>query len=516
MKIEADLIVYNANIITMDPAKPVASAMAVKSYKILAVGSEAEIADLATDAKRVIDLGGKTVVPGFIDAHTHLTSAGIRSKHVELMGTRSRAGALKKVRAALGNYGPDEWVRGYGWDESLWEEKKYLTAKDLDGVSSEQPIALYRIDGHLLSVNTPGLAKLKFSPDHEGVEKFRGKPTGVLKDMEDVFKQLRVGPAETLEGVEAGNKIANMHGITAAVDNVSAGYLRQIRVAERQGRLSTRMIVNPPSEQMKHLIEIGLDSGMGSPLLRIGGVKSFLDGSIGARTAYLSEDYSDDKGNKGRLLIADRTFRRFIRTAVENGIQTVNHAIGDAALDIVISAFEDLDDNALVREQRHRIEHAEMISEDQIRRAVSLGLILSLQPNFIGEWGLRGGMYYDRLGKERVETMHMFRVALDNGARICFGSDGMPYGPLYGIWCATNPPFPEGEMTVEEALRCYTMESAYSVFMENNIGSLREGKRADLTVLSDNIMEIPNAGIKDVTVDMTIVGGIVEYSALGD
>jgi predicted amidohydrolase YtcJ len=204
-----------------------------------------------------------------------------------------------------------------------------------------------------------------------------------------------------------------------------------------------------------------------------------------------------------------------IKKATKNGIQTVTHAIGDEAIESVISAFESLSESerSRLRGQRHRIEHAEMISESQIRRAVSLGLILSMQPNFVGVWQQKGGLYEQRLGPARVASMNMFRVALDNGARVCFGSDGMPYGPLYGIWSATTHPNPKVRLTVEEALRCYTMESAYSAFMEKTVGSLTEGKRADFAILSNNILTIPPDRIKDLNVEMTIVGGHVEYSA---
>jgi predicted amidohydrolase YtcJ len=182
---------------------------------------------------------------------------------------------------------------------------------------------------------------------------------------------------------------------------------------------------------------------------------------------------------------------------------------------MVIETFESLPDKTKIREQRHRIEHAEMISEWQIRRAVSLGLILSMQPNFVSRWQLSGGLYENRFDDERVRGMNMFRVALDNGARICFGSDGMPYGPLYGIWAAATHPNERVRLTVEEALRCYTLESAYASFMEHTVGSLTVGKRADLAVLSEDILSVSPDRIKDIKVELTIVGGIVEYSALG-
>ncbi|MBN2229110.1 MAG: amidohydrolase [Candidatus Thorarchaeota archaeon] len=513
MKIEADLVVFNGNIITMDPQKPYASALAVKSYKVLAVGEEEEIVELVPAAKRVIDLGGKTVVPGFIDAHTHLTSAGVKESHVKLETTKSVEDVQKALKEVLPNYGDDEWVLGYGWDESDWSEKRYINGKDLDDVSKTRPIMVTRVDGHLASVNSVGLKKLGISLKQTGVEKDRkGKPTGVLKDIDEVWEKVRSGPDKIRDGVIAGNRIANEHGITAVVDNAASGTLKHIREIEMQQRLTTRMIVNIPVSQMSHMINLGMTSAMGSPLVKVGGVKIFTDGSIGAMTAAVSKGYKKNPQNKGMIFFPPKEYESVIKQAVENNIQTATHAIGDEAIEMVISTFERLETKSAIRVQRHRIEHAELINEYQIRRAVGLGLILSMQPNFVGRWQQPGGLYDERLDEETVRGMNMFRVALDNGARLCFGSDGMPYGPLYGIWSATTHHNDRVRLTVEEALRCYTMESAYSVFQEDTLGSLTVGKRADFVVLSDNILEIDPQDINDVDVEMTVVGGIVEYS----
>lgn len=514
MKIESDLVVFNGNIITMDPQKPAATALAVKSYKVLAIGEEDELMDLVPDAKRVIDLGGKTVVPGFIDAHTHLSNAGVKSAHVQLDKVGSVGEAIRFLSDAVPKYPKGEWILGYNWDESEWKKKRFITAKDLDNVSKDHPIMATRVCGHLASVNSLGLKKLGIPLDQVGVQRDRlGKPTGVLKDIEEVWEKVRPSLEKIRDGVLAGNKIANEKGITTAVDNASAGTIRHIREIETNNRLTTRMIVNIPVEQIDHMISLGLTSGMGSPLVRVGGVKIFTDGSIGAKTAYVAKGYNDDLKNKGMLLFPQKDYADIVKKAVEHNIQTVTHAIGDEAIEMVITTFEDLDDKSKLRFQRHRIEHAEMINEYQIRRAVSLGLILSMQPNFVGRWQQVGGLYDQRFDAERVRGMNMFRVALDNGARLCFGSDGMPYGPLYGIWSAVTHHNERVRLSVEEALRCYTMESAYSVFQENALGSLTVGKRADFVVLSDNILEVPADKIIEIDVEMTVLGGIVEYSS---
>lgn len=514
MEIKADLVAFNGNIITMNPEQPTATAVAVKSYKVLAVGSDEMVMDLSSAANRVIDLGGKTVVPGFIDAHCHLTSKGIRSSYVHLQDTTSPQEVIKRLKAEIPKYDKGEWIRGYGWDESNWDEKRYLTRKDLDEVSKENPIAIDRVDLHLASVNSMALEELGIDLNQEGVEKNKkGKPTGVLKDMEGLYDNIKPSDDDIYEGVIAGNRLANEVGITTAIDNAPAGYLRELRRAERANKLTARMIVNPPVAQIDHLTELGITSGMGGAMVRIGGVKIFTDGSIGARTAAVSESYADDKGNTGKMFMEKEEFSSIIEKAMENDVQTVTHAIGDRAIEMVISAFEDSSYTDRIRNQRHRIEHVEMISLEQIRRAASLGLILSMQPNFVGRWQQKAGLYMDRLGEDRVATMNMFKAALDNGARVCFGSDGMPLGPIYGICSAISHYNPKVRLDVEEALRCYTMEGAYSSFAENIVGSLKEGKRADFVVLSDNILEVPSENVCDIEVEMTIVGGNVEHTA---
>ena len=513
MKIEADLVVFNGNIITMDPQKPTATALAVKSYRVLAIGDEEEVLDLVPTAKKVIDLGGKTVVPGFIDAHTHLTSAGIKQSHVQLDGVKSPEEAIQKLKDSVDGYPKGEWILGYNWDESEWNDRRYILGKELDEVSSDHPIMITRVCGHLVSVNATGLERLGIDLTQEGVEKDKnGKPTGVLKDIDEISEKVRPGPEKILEGIIAGTKIAFEKGITAAVDNAPVGTLRHVREIERRDQLSIRMVLNIPVEQIDQMSDLGLTSGMGSPMVKIGGVKIFTDGSIGAMTALVSRGYLKDPNNKGRSLMSPDAYTAIVKKAVEHNIQTVTHAIGDEAIEMVITTFENLKDKSMLREQRHRIEHAELINEYQIRRAVGLGLILSMQPNFVGRWQQEGGLYDERLDSETVRGMNMFRVALDNGARLCFGSDGMPYGPLYGIWSATTHHNDRVRLSVEEALRCYTLESAYSVFQEDTLGSLMVGKRADFVVLSDDILKIEPDAIKDINIEMTVIGGIVEYS----
>ncbi|MFW9907610.1 MAG: amidohydrolase [Candidatus Thorarchaeota archaeon] len=517
MKIVADLVVVNANIITMDPEKPRASSLAVKSYKVITVGTEDDVLDLIPHAKRVMDLGGKTVIPGFVDAHTHLTSTGIRSSQVNLSSVASSEEAIDALKTYSESNPEKEWIIGWGYDESKWERRRYLNSKDLDKVSTKKPVVAIRIDGHLMSVNTLGLKRVGINLNQAGVERNKkGEPTGILKDIDGMHDKLRGTPEEIQEGIIAGTRIAASFGITTAIDNIAEGYLRQIREVEKRNEMYARMVVNIPFEQISHLLKLGITTGMGTPITRIGGLKIFTDGSIGAMTAAVSKSFKGSRSNLGMLLIEKKKYLSILRKAIAGGLQTVTHAIGDRAIEMVLSAFEELseEEKSIVRVQRHRIEHAEMITEDQIRRAVALGLILSMQPNFVAKWQLEDGLYEQRFEKARVDSMNMFRVALDNGARICFGSDGMPLGPLYGIWAATNHPNPSVRLTVEEALRCYTRESAYASFLERTVGVIKEGARADFVVLSNDILSIPPPRINEIEIEMTILGGETVHSSL--
>ncbi len=516
MRIESDLVIVNGNIHTMDPTKPHATALAVKSYKIIAVGSDEDVLDLVPHAKKVIDMGGKTIIPGFVDGHTHLTSTGVRYFQVHLHDVSSLEEAITALKSGAEQKEVGEWVIGWGYDESKWKNRRYLTAKDLDTVSKKHPVCAIRVDGHLMSLNTLGLDKIGIDLNQEGVDKDKkGNPTGILRDIDDMYKGIRASPEETYEGAIMGTRIAASLGITTAIDNIAHGQLRQIREAEHKNLLNARIVVNIPDDLLSNLVKIGITSGMGTPLSRIGGLKIFTDGSIGAKTAAVNEPYLCEKDNKGRLLYEKKKFQRVIKKAIGAGIQTVTHAIGDRAIEMILTAFEELSDEekAIVRTQRHRIEHAEMISEVQIRRAAALGIILSMQPNFVGEWQLEGGMYDERFGPERVKYLNNFRVVLDNGARLCFGSDGMPLGPLYGIWCATTHLNPKVQLTVEEALRCYTLESAYASFLEHTVGSIMEGKRADFVVLSKDILRTPPNMIKDIQIERTFLGGEAVYES---
>ncbi|MEM2143697.1 MAG: amidohydrolase family protein, partial [Candidatus Thorarchaeota archaeon] len=300
MKLEADLVVLNANVVTMDPAQPEATALAVKNYKFLAVGTDEDMEELVPTARRVIDLGGKTVIPGIVDAHTHITAAGLRSADIDLSSAKSLGDAKRMISASLMRYRMGQWVRAYGWDESKWPEKRYLTASDLDDISREMPIVADRVDGHLTSVNTAALERLKISPEQEGFLKdSEGRPTGVLRDIEGVHDAIIHTPEEMEEGIRRATRLANSHGMTTVVDNISPGVLRYIRECEARNELTARFVVNVPDSQLVHLTSLGVTSGMGTPLVKIGGVKIFADGSIGARTAALSEPYRDEPGNLG-------------------------------------------------------------------------------------------------------------------------------------------------------------------------------------------------------------------------
>jgi len=269
--------------------------------------------------------------------------------------------------------------------------------------------------------------------------------------------------------------------------------------------------MNIPLDSFDHYLEAGLKSGFGDEILKLGGVKIFTDGSLGARTAKLYKAYFDDSSTTGDFYIEKDVFQATIQKAIENNWQTVTHAIGDEAIDLVLDTFERINKPEIITAGRHRIEHAEYLLDEKLARANKLGIVLSMQPNFPGRWGRPGQLYEIRLGSEKYKLLNNFRKIIDSKAKLSFGSDNMPLSPLFGIWSVVTHPIDDIRITVEEAIYHYTMAAAYSSFEENIKGSLEVGKLADFVVLEKNLYQIEPDAVKDVQVLMTFLGGEIVY-----
>lgn len=486
------------------PTVPGAQALAVGGGRLLAIGHDEEIAPLASGSTRVIELVGRTVLPGFIDAHTHFLGTGLEriGARVALAG-RSRADAIGRLAAAAAQRSPGAWIIGRGWDESTWSDRRYLSCDELDRVTGDHPVLAVRLDGHLLVANHAAMERIPVVLGRSTVE----MSGGIVRE-EPAFSLLQaLSPdADTLrEALHAAVMVAHALGITSIHTMLRperiAVYLRERR------RLGLRVTLYPEVSGLDALEALGLVSGFGDEAIRLGGVKLFADGSIGAGNAAVAEPYADS-GERGTLNHSNDAVVSFLRRAEAAGLQTAIHAIGDRAIDQVLDAHAAVGTSP---ELRHRIEHFELASPAQIERAAALAVSVSMQPNFVSNWSGEGGMYEARLGVERDRRIDPHRWVLDAGLPLAFGSDSMPFSPLAGLHAAVNAPHPAQRLSVEEAIACYTHGGALLSFEEKEKGSLRAGARADLVVLDDDPRRAPDR-IVERRVEMTFVGGNCVYA----
>ena len=484
------------------PTVPGAEAIAFGRDGIINVGRQDDVIAHASDRTRVIDLAGAAVLPGFIDAHTHLINAGLTriGFNVDLVGL-SREQVIAALATACRARGTGEWVIGRGWDESGWSDHSYLSRAELDRVSRRNPIAAVRVDGHLLTANTIALRFLPASVPSDQTD----VRTGIVR--EDALSALlhasAPDEATMISGLRAAARYAHTLGITSvhamAAPNEWRPFMRT------RGELDLRITLYPEVSALDHLRTLGIESGFGDKWLRIGGVKLFADGSIGARTAALHEPYIG--GGRGTLIYSDAELTQLIANADAAGLQTAVHAIGDRAIEQVLRVHAQAGTNP---ELRHRIEHFELPNADQRVRAADLGLCASMQPNFAANWSGHGGMYETQLGPARDRHIDPHRAVLVAGIPLAFGSDCMPLSPLYGIHAAVNAPYPEQQLSPAEAIHAYTAAGAYLAGEESVKGSLAPGMYADIVVLTADPGAIPDR-ISAAEVLMTFVGGGLMY-----
>jgi hypothetical protein len=468
-------------------------ALLVRGEHIDSVGSEKSILGKARPEDKVIDLGGAYVCPGFEDSHTHLSSTGLLEGGADLRGARDAEEAIARIRAKAAATSKGGWIFARGWDESTWDVKEYLTARDLDRATTKHLVLAYRVDGHLCSVNSKLLRTLKLPARDPRVGREKGRPNGVLKEEMAWLARERWKPSdeEMVEALDSAQARMLSLGVTSAHDIVSrdmrqtAGY-SQLRA---EGRLRLRVYLVPIYDYAMDLADQGLRTDFGDHWIRIGGVKIFTDGSLGAHTAALSAGYEDHRRNKGLLLFKPKKLRSMIQRLARAGFQGCPHAIGDVAIKEVLKAYRDAPRPG---DRQHRIEHAELLDSEALETAKELNVALSMQPNFIGEWGHAGGMYENRLG-DRVKWMNPFRRILDAGVTLGFGSDSMPPSALYGLRSAVEAPHPAQRISGGEALRCYTLEPAGLSGEAHLKGSLEVGKFADFVVLEEDPRRPPPA-----------------------
>ncbi len=493
----------------------------IKEDRIVAVGKRGELE--IPEGIDLIDASGKTVIPGLNDAHNHFLGMGMRMiSTVDLSKTQSIAEAVELVKKRLREIKKGEWILGRGWDDSKWEERRFIEKSDLDPLSADTPMSLTRVCGHMITLNSNALeiaGITKDTPDPPGgqVDKGEdGEPTGVLRDARQLIQPFI--PPQTHELALEGLKLACSHALSLGCTSIQDAGLddfgvKAYQAAFEKGILKVRANIMWRESLLKSMEGIDLRVGSGNGMVRLGPVKMLMDGSLGARTAALYEPYEDDPTTKGLTMMSPEELNEKVNKFHEQGFQVAVHAIGDYGIDLVTNAIEGALKGSLRKDHRHRIEHCEILSSTQIERIRQLGIVASMQPNFAGEWSGPDGLYETRLGKRRLRQNNPYRFLLDEGIPMPFGSDGMPFHPLYGIWSAVNHPVKESRITLEEAVRAYTLDSAYASFEEDIKGSIEPGKLADMIIIDRDILECPVDDIKDTEVLRTFLGGKTVYEA---
>jgi len=519
--ISLDVAIYNASVYTMNPRCPQAQAVGIKGNRILCVGNNEEIKRLCSNSTKRIDAHEQVLLPAFIDAHTHFRLMGVRmDNYLDLTSVGSKQELFLRLKEFAESKEQSHWVIGTGWDESKWSgDRTFMTREEIDETIPCQPVALERVDCHLYCVNSQALEVLDLDPSVRGFETEGGEPTGRLFEDATVYVRQASTPnqEQIISGIQNATVTAYQHGVTSIHQMVvEEGEFRDDLKAYqklwRNDQLGVRVRLYFTPNYLDEIITLGLASGFGDSNLQVGGLKLFSDGSIGAKTAWVTEGYQDNPGNKGMRIWNSEELEALIRKAHENDIQLAIHAIGTQALSQVLGCLEVVLQDDPRPYLRHRIEHSEMPTKNQIQRMKKLQVIASMQPNFTGEWGLPGGMYVERFGRKRIETMNPLRWILDQGIPVAFGSDCMPFGPLYGIHWAINAPFENQRFSVEEAIRAYTLGGAFAGNIEQQLGSIEPGKLADLILLDGDPFLEP-ARIKDMAVGMTIFDGRVVWQA---
>ena len=492
------------------------------------VGPDREIEALVGPDTRHIDLGGRRVVPGFADNHTHFIAGGFELAGVQLRDAATPDEFARRIEAFAAEH-PGEWVTGGTWDHERWGGE--LPRRDwIDSLTPDTPVFVTRLDGHMSLANSRALdlaGVRRETPDPPGgaiVRDARGRPTGILKDAAQALVG-RVIPAPDQEAsaraLQAAARHALERGVTLITDMGSWEGLETYRAALARDALPLRVYAAVPLASWERMAAYVAEHGRGDDRLFWGAVKGFVDGSLGSTTAWFYEPYADEPQTSGFMVVADSvTLHQQIVSADSAGLHVMVHAIGDRANDWLLDVYADAIARNGVRDRRFRIEHAQHLTPGAIERFPSLGVIASMQPWHAvddGRWAEK------RIGPDRLRTTYAFRSLLDAGAVLTFGSDWTvaPIDPLLGIYAAVtrrtidgaNPGgwIPEQRIGVAEAVRAYTAANAFGSFRDDRAGTLEPGRWGDLVVLSDDIFTIDPIDIEETRVDLTVVGGAVMF-----
>jgi predicted amidohydrolase YtcJ len=521
---------FNGVVRTMHDARPYAEAVVTKGNRIVYVGSSADARRFAGPQADMIDLQGKLMLPGFIDDHVHFVLGGSQVGGLNLRpcpSTHSFIDTLAGfVRAHHGG-----WVTGGDWDQEAWEVKQLPRREWIDPISADTPVFINRLDWHMALANSvalrlAGITRATADPPGGTIERdpVSGEATGILKDaaMDMVTRMMpRPTPGELEHSVLQALEVAKRNGVTSVHDISEEEHIPIYHKLEGAGKLTCRIYARLPIAGMSKLIRERVRRAHGTEFVKVGSLKAFADGSLGSNTAWFFDPYLNapttglamDVLSSGRL-------REWALEADRHGLQLSIHAIGDRANDAVLTIFEEVVRENPGWDRRFRIEHAQHVRREDRARFASLGVIVSAQPYHCIDDGVWAEQ---RIGAERAKTTYAFKSFSDAGVCVCFGSDWTvaPLEPLLGIYAAVTRAtldgkkpdgwIPEERISVEQAVRCYTVNNAYASFEEHLKGSIEPGKLADLVVLSENIFSVPAEQIRNVRVEKTVVNGDVVY-----
>lgn len=537
----ADLVLVNGVVHTLDAATPTAEAVAIKGDRIVFVGTVEGAKRYQGTGTNVIDLEGATVVPGLADAHYHLAFVGAREMTLNLEGTNTKDAFLAKVKERVDQTPKGEWVTGSGWIETFWTPQAFPTRQDLDRIAPDHPVLLNRADGHASVANTKaleaaGVTKDTPAPPGGALNKdARGELTGMLIDAAQVLVY-RIVPAPTPAQEDSAVVIGARRSVTLGwtqVHDAGTGWSEVARMRRLfgDGKLKLRVYqaIRGPGSDADSLLNNGaiLDEFGGRYAVRT--IKAAVDGALGSRGALLLEPYSDDPKIHGLLTTDTAAFRAMLVRSLERGIQVETHAIGDSGNRLVLDLYEHalgavpVGEKRPVKEPRFRMEHAQIIEPTDLPRFKTLGVIPSMQPSHA-----IGDLYFApaRLGAKRLAGAYAWKSFLDLGVPIAGGSDapverGEPLIEFYAavarrdIRGSAGPDslwHPEQKVSREEALKMFTTYAAFAAFEEDKRGSISPGKWADLTILDQDILTIPEADILKTKTVMTIIAGEIVHT----
>jgi len=531
-------ILINGKIVTMDPLQPTAQAVAVKDGKFVKVGTNDEVSSFRNNRTEVIDLKGKMVVPGFIDSHMHLLSYGFSLEMADLNGVSSIDELIDSTRRFIGEklLRPGQWILGRGWNHELFKTPRFPNRYDLDKISTEFPICLTRVCLHVCVVNSKALEIAgvnKNTPQVEGgyfdVDEI-GEPLGVFRENAQclIHNKIPQPREEEINNIITdASYLALKKGITSIhTDDLGAlpgvdfqQIINAYQTLSENGQLPVRIYEQcllPEMDMLSKFLASGYRTGQGNEFFKIGPLKLLGDGSLGARTAYLREPYSDDPNTRGIPVFTQQELDDLVLTAHNAEMQVAIHSIGDEIMVTALNSIEKAQKLNPRANARHGIVHCQITDSELLDKFKALNTIAYVQPVFVcSDWQI----VEKRVGKCRAATSYNWKSLLDRGVPVAFGSDCPvePFDVLPGIYASVTRQdlkglpqggwLPEQKLTIDEALYGFTMAGAYASFEENIKGSISPGKLADIAVLSKDLYEIPSDEIKDVEVEMTFVGG---------